>query len=135
MYFFWSQYLVIGYGNIPVETRYVVARFFADPWRSLAITAFVIGWLVPFGYFLGRLTGRPPDSHRLLIGVSCLSLLGILIERVVLVFPSALHAPGAHYGAGDVLLAVLVTAGFGALFVLSHLVFVPRLGLASRVDG
>ena len=38
MYFFWSQYLVIWYGNVPIETRYVLARLFADPWRCLAIS-------------------------------------------------------------------------------------------------
>ena len=36
MYFFWSQYLVIWYGNVPVETRFFVARFFVQPWQTLA---------------------------------------------------------------------------------------------------
>src|SRR2546430_3388564 len=34
LYFFWSQYLVIWYGNVPIETRFVVKRFFEQPWRS-----------------------------------------------------------------------------------------------------
>jgi Ni/Fe-hydrogenase subunit HybB-like protein len=130
MYFFWSQYLVIWYGNVPVETRYVVARFFDDPWRTLAWTAFFLGWLVPFSYLLGRLTGRPPEGHRLLVGISALTLLAILIERMVLVLPSTLRAGVGPYGAGDVLLAVLVTLGFGALFGLSYRMLGARLGLA-----
>ena len=133
IYFFWSQYLVIWYGNVPVETRYVLARFFEDPWRSLAICAFFIGWLIPFSYFLGRLTGRPPDGHRLLVVVSCLSLLAIFIERIVLVLPSTVRVGGGGpYGASDVLLTLLMTVGFGALFILSYRVFVPRFGLALR---
>ncbi|HEV8307750.1 MAG TPA: hypothetical protein VGW35_08780 [Methylomirabilota bacterium] len=131
MYFFWSQYLVIWYGNVPVETRFVLARFFEDPWRVLAWTAFIIGWLVPFAYLLGRLTGRPPQSHRVLVGVACLSLLAMFLERTVLVYPSVVGRTGFPYGLVD----LLVTVGFGALFILSFLVFVPRFGLVSRVEG
>jgi Ni/Fe-hydrogenase subunit HybB-like protein len=132
MYFFWSQYLVIWYGNVPIETRFVIARFFEDPYRLLAWAAFFLGWLIPFAYLLGRLTGRPPESHRVLIGICCLSLLAIFIERIVLVFPSA---SVGHAGFGSVVVGLLVTAGFGALFALSFLIFVPRLGLVSPVEG
>ena len=132
MYFFWSQYLVIWYGNVPIETRYVLARFFADPWRCLALTAFFIGWVIPFCYLLGRLTGRPPEGHRILVTISCLSLIAIFIERLVLVLPSTLRMGVRPYGAGDVLLTLLMTLGFGALFVLSYRIFVSRFGLTPR---
>jgi hypothetical protein len=135
MYFFWSQYLVIWYGNVPVETRYVLARFFVDPWRCLAIIAFFIGWVIPFSYFLGRLTGRPPEGHRILVAICCLSLIAIFIERFVLVLPSTLHGGVRPYGAGDVLLTLLMTLGFGALFVLSYRIFLPRFGLAPRAEA
>jgi hypothetical protein len=131
MYFFWSQYLVIWYGNVPIETRYVIARFFADPWRVLVWSAFLLGWLIPFAYFLGRLTGRPPQSHRVLVGVCSLSLLAIFLERIVLVFPSVTPSMGF----GGALVTLLLTVGFGALFVLSYFVFVPRFGLATRVEA
>jgi uncharacterized membrane protein len=135
MYFFWSQYLVIWYGNVPIETRYVLARFFVDPWRLLAVCAFFIGWVVPFCYLLGRLTGRPPEGHRLLVGVSCLSLIAIFLERVVLVLPSTLQPGARSYGAADVLLTLLITLGFGALFALSFRIFVPRFGLTPRGEA
>ncbi len=131
MYFFWSQYLVIWYGNVPVETRFVLTRFFQDPWRVLALTAFFVGWLLPFSYLLVRLTGRPPQSHRLLVGVCSLILLALFLERTVLVFPSVLRAPVFPYG----LIEILITLGFGALFVLSYLIFVPRFGLVSRAGA
>src|SRR5207247_368816 len=63
MYFFCSQYLVIWYGNVPVETRFFVTRFFTQPWLTLAWLVFVVGWLIPFAYLLKRLTGRPPQRH------------------------------------------------------------------------
>jgi hypothetical protein len=135
MYFFWSQYLVIWYGNVPVETRYVLQRFFADPWRTLAVCAFFLGWVIPFSYFLGRLTGRPPEGHRVLVAISCLSLIAIFLERVVLVLPSTIQPGTSGYGTADVLLAALMTLGFGALFVLSFRVFVPRFGLTPRGEA
>jgi hypothetical protein len=135
IYFFWSQYLVIWYGNVPIETRYVLARLYADPWRCLALAAFFIGWVIPFSYLLGRLTGRPPEGHRVLVAISCLSLLAIFIERMVLVLPSTLQPGIASYGALDVLLTILMTLGFGALFVLSFRIFVPRFGLAPRGEA
>jgi hypothetical protein len=134
MYFFWSQYLVIWYGNVPVETRYVIARFFSDPWRKMAICAFVIGWLIPFSYLLGRLTGRPPEGHRVLITICSLALVAMFLERLVLVLPSTIPS-GAAYGAGDIFLGLLITLGFGALFILSFRIFVPRFGLTSRVEA
>ena len=135
MYFFWSQYLVIWYGNVPVETRYLLERLFADPWRRLAICAFFIGWLVPFSYLLGRLTGRPPEGHRVLVAISGLVLMAIFLERIVLVLPSTLQAGVGPYGAADILLIVLMTLGFGALFVLSFRIFVRRFGLTSHGEA
>ena len=64
MYFFFSQYLVIWYGNVPVETRYLARRFFNQPWGGIAWAIFIIGWLIPFSYLLKRLTGRPPTRRR-----------------------------------------------------------------------
>jgi hypothetical protein len=40
-----------------------------------------------------------------------MSLAAMFIERVVLVFPSTLHGDARPYGAGDVLLTLLMTLG------------------------
>ena len=88
MYFFWSQYLVIWYGNVPVETRFFVRRFFAQPWLTLAWVVLIVGWLIPFVYLLKRLTGRPPQRHAPLFVISVLGLVAIFLERVLVVFPS-----------------------------------------------
>jgi len=135
IYFFWSQYLVIWYGNVPVETRFVLQRFFAEPWRTLALWSFFLGWVLPFAYGLVRLTGRPPDGHRILIGVASMSLLAVFLEILILVLPSTAVPGVTAYGASDVLLTLLMTAGFGALFILSFRVFVPRFGLTSRGEA
>src|SRR5260370_1506944 len=60
MYFFFSQYLVIWYGNVPVETRFIARRFFSQPWGGIAWAIFIIGWLIPFSYRLTPPTVPPP---------------------------------------------------------------------------
>jgi hypothetical protein len=116
MYFFWSQYLVIWYGNVPVETRYVAQRFFSKPWGTLAWVVFAVGWLIPFAYLLKRLTGRPPQRHTPLFVVAIFGLVAIFLERILEVFPSVAPTGGMPFSLRD----ILITAGFLALFVLSR---------------
>ena len=122
MYFFWSQYLVIWYGNVPIETRFFVGRFFVQPWQTLAWVVFALGWLLPFAYLLKRLTGRPPARHTPLVVVAILGLVGIFLERVLVVFPSVTASARLPIGLRD----LLITAGFFALFVLSRRWFMGR---------
>jgi hypothetical protein len=122
MYFFWSQYLVIWYGNVPIETRWVAQRFFENPWKTLAWVIFFVGWLIPFAYLLKRLTGRPPERHTPLFVVACFGLAAIFLERVLTVFPSVFPKGAPAFGLRD----VLITAGFMALFVLSRRWFFER---------
>ncbi len=123
MYFFWSQYLVIWYGNVPVETKFFLRRFFTDPWRVVAFVVLVAGWVLPFAYLLKRLTGKPPAQHTPLVFISLLGLAAIFLERILLVVP-ALSATAA-FPAG--LTEILITAGFFSLFVLSRRRFLARL--------
>jgi hypothetical protein len=122
MYFFWSQYLVIWYGNVPVETRFFVSRFFAQPWQTLAWVVLIVGWLIPFIYLLKRLTGRPPQRHAPLFVVAVFGLVAIFLERVLVVFPSV--AAGAQIPVG--LRDIAITIGFLALFALSRRWFMGR---------
>jgi hypothetical protein len=122
MYFFWSQYLVIWYGNVPVETRFFVRRFFTQPWLTVSWIVLIGGWLIPFMYLLKRLTGRPPQRHAPLFVISVLGLAAIFLERVLVVFPSVSMTSQVPIGARD----LAITAGFLALFVLSRRWFMTR---------
>src|SRR6185436_4450877 len=113
MYFFWSQYLVIWYGNVPVETRFFVRRVFVQPWQTLAWVILVLGWLIPFAYLLKRLTGRPPQRHTPLVVVAVFGLAAIFLERVFVVFPSVM-TDNRFLGLRD----IAITVGFLALFIL-----------------
>jgi hypothetical protein len=122
MYFFWSQYLVIWYGNVPVETRFVAHRFFENPWKTLAWIVFFVGWLIPFAYLLKRLTGRPPERHGPLFVIAGFGLVAIFLERVLVVFPSVIAKGEPGFGVSD----VLITVGFLALFMLGRRWFFER---------
>jgi hypothetical protein len=128
IYFFFSQYLVIWYGNVPVETRFFLRRFFADPWRTMAFVIFLAGWLVPFSYLLKRLTGRPPAAHKPLVVILFMGWVSMFLERVLQVYPAITNTNRLPIGLRE----VLVTAGFFALFVLSRNRMVARYG--SRLD-
>jgi hypothetical protein len=122
MYFFFSQYLVIWYGNVPVETRYLARRFFNQPWGGIAWAIFIIGWLIPFSYLLKRLTGRPPERHQVFKVILFFGWIAIFVERMLLVFPALLRDNTVPIGPVE----VLVTLGFFALFVLSRNWFLGR---------
>jgi Ni/Fe-hydrogenase subunit HybB-like protein len=116
MYFFWSQYLVIWYGNVPIETRFFVERVFVQPWQSLGWVVLVGGWLIPFAYLLARLTGRPPQRHTPLVVVALMGLVAIFLERVFVVFPAVSAKLGLPYGVRD----IAITVGFLGLFLLGR---------------
>ena len=122
MYFFWSQYLVIWYGNVPIETRFFLNRFFNPPWGHIAWAIFVVGWLVPFAYLLKRLTGRPPARHKVFTVILFMGWIAIFVERILIIFPSLDKNIAFPLG----LPAVLITAGFFALFSLSRRWFIAK---------
>jgi len=122
MYFFFSQYLVIWYGNVPAETKFFLRRFFVDPWRDLAFFVFVIGALIPFSYLLKRLTGRPPTRHKVFVVVLFMGWIAVFLERIMLVFPSMSKSNALPLGPVE----LLITAGFFSVFMLSRAWFLGR---------
>jgi hypothetical protein len=116
MYFFWSQYLVIWYGNVPIETRFFLKRAFVQPWQTLGWIILIVGWLIPFAYLLARLTGRPPERHTPLVVVAVMGLVAIFLERVFVVFPAVSSELGLPFGFRD----IAITLGFLSLFLLSR---------------
>src|SRR3989442_8754043 len=112
MYFFFSQYLVIWYGNVPIETRFFLRRFLGNqPWAHLAWAIFIVGWLIPFSYLLKRLTGRPPTRHQVFKVIVCMGWIAIFFERVLPVFPSISKENQIPHG----VTGLLITAGFFSL--------------------
>lgn len=151
MYLFWSQYLVIWYGNLPEETSFFQARlgdqFLVEPgntgwywnfsfqrlsaspygWLSMAVWAGC--WIIPFWVLLGQ---RPKKTPLILAGVALVELLGFWLERNLLVWPSLEPANGASW-VGFVQFGI--AAGFLGAFLFVFLQYTrvfPSIALPER---
>ena len=89
-YLFFSQYLVIWYGKLPSEQEWIVHRSGAE-WGPLGLLVIVLCFVVPFAALIGR---KPKTMPSWLGGIAVLTLLGLWLERYMLVAPS-LHVAGA----------------------------------------
>jgi hypothetical protein len=111
--FFYVQLNVIWYGNIPEETHYVILRTVLPPWRGLAWTVFIAGFIVPFVVLLNKRIKTMPNP---MIALGALVILGIWLEHLLLLGPALSHeAAELPLGITD----GLVFAGFLGLMVLA----------------
>ncbi len=81
---FYTQYIVIWYGNLPEEVFLVVDRISRSPWRELSYSFIVILFVIPFVTFIFR---KAKASYTVFLIISILVWIGILIERFVLISP------------------------------------------------
>lgn len=86
-YMFWSQYLTIWYGLLPWEQSFLVHRL-EQPYLSVAFVAFAGLFLVPF---FGLMGVAPKKRPAILSTFGVIVLIGLWIERYVLIYPSFYH--------------------------------------------
>jgi hypothetical protein len=140
MYLFWSQYLVIWYGNIPEETSFVVSRLgsqfvqdtwylkgfwsrIGEPYVQITLVAWILCWVIPFCVLLGA---RPKKTPAVLGPVALGSILGFWLERYILVTPSLVSPEKVLAGAPITLLGPIeigLALGFLGAFFLCFLAF------------
>ena len=125
--FFFSQFLVIWYGNLPEETRFVITRVNSAPWKPLAWTVLVVCFALPFVVLMGRKAKMRPGLMLILGGFI---LIGMWLERFLLVAPSLW--PGKELPLG--LTEILISLGFLGLMGLSLLWFFNRFPLLPISD-
>jgi hypothetical protein len=140
MYLFWSQYLVIWYGNIPEETGFLLARLgsqflqdtwylegfwarISEPYAKVTLFAWILLWVLPFWVLLGQ---RPKKTPVILGSIATGSVFGFWIERYVLVTPSLVTPEDVLAGAPITPLGLIeigIGLGFLGLFFLCFLAF------------
>ena len=144
MYLFFSQYIVIWYGNLPEETQFFSMRlgsqFLQDTWFwewsrldepyvKLSLAAWAGCWIIPFTILIGQAAKKTPA---ILGSISAISLLGFWLERNALVWPSLIPDDGMAW-AGVIQFGIAL--GFLGAFALVHLAFsrvFPTLPLPVR---
>jgi hypothetical protein len=144
MYLFFSQYIVIWYGNLPEETQFFRSRlgtqFLQETWHwawtnmdqpyvKLSLTAWLGCWVIPFCVLLGQ---EPKKTKSILGSVCAISLLGFWLERNVLVWPALVPGDGlAWLGAIQIGIALGFLGAFVGVFLVFSRVF-PTLPLPDR---
>lgn len=125
-YFFYSQGLVIWYGNLPREVSFAIPRLHHQPWQTLS-------WIVLAccygGPFLLLFVREVKENPRALLAVACLVFAAMWVERYLLVAPSYLPH-GGPFPWPDLLIGL----GFLGVFVLTVVPFLARLPAAGRLD-
>ncbi|HUG39374.1 MAG TPA: hypothetical protein VMM12_02760 [Longimicrobiales bacterium] len=118
-YLFWSQYIVIWYGNLPAEQVFFVNRL-APPYKSLSIAVFFMLFVLPF---FGLLGVKPKKTPGILAAFAGVILLGLWVERYILIYPTLY--PGADalpFGIAEVGIAL----AFAGLLIASLAWFASR---------
>ena len=126
-YLFYVQFLVIWYGNLPEETRYVILRVKLTPWEPVAWAVLAMIFAIPFVLLLSRKIKMKPLPMIILSGII---LAGMWLERFILVAPSIWKGQGIPIG----LLEVVITAGFFGIMGLSIIFFLRRVPLLPISD-
>jgi len=145
MYLFFSQYLVIYYGNLPEETNFVRDRLgdqfliekgfsqyaFAQQWASwdfdwnrfktgygwIAMTVWTLNWIIPFWVLLGQFPKKSP----VIAGTVASGLLvGFWLERNLLTWPSVVKGDMTAFLQP---IPIGIALGFIGAFLLVHLLY------------
>ncbi len=125
-YLTFTQYLVIWYGNLPEETEYLIVRIEEAPWSSLSLVVAALCFLVPF---IGLIPREPKRRPGYLLTMSVIIIIGMWLERILLVVPSIWHEHDMPMGITE----IFTTLGFLGAFALTCLPFLfshPPLPLA-----
>lgn len=107
-YFWFSQFILIWYSNIPEETVYY-ARRWVEEWKPFWAADIIINWAIPFFVLLPVNTSR---NKWIVLGVAFLLVAGQWIDLFVEIFPGAV----GHSYVG--LIEIGSYIGFMGLFIL-----------------
>ncbi len=83
-YLFFSHYIVIWYGKLPLEQEYLIHRLVA-PYKYTSTLVFFCIFVIPFFSMLSVSAKR---HFRVLGAIAAVSLFGLWVERWTLVYPS-----------------------------------------------
>ncbi|HEX7051715.1 MAG TPA: hypothetical protein VF188_16035 [Longimicrobiales bacterium] len=127
-YLLWAQYIVMWYGNLPREQVYLLHRM-AEPYIGLSLVVFLFLFVVPF---FGLLGVAPKKRPTLLALFSSVVLVGLWIERYILIYPTFYHDNG------ELVLSwpeVGMALPFAGLFLASLIAFATRFPVLQAWDG
>jgi len=125
--FFFTQFLVIWYGNLAEETPFVILRTRSATWEPLAWTVLIVCFAIPFIVLLSRKVKMKPLP---MIVLSVVILSGMWLTNFLLVVPSLWHGQGIPFGLAE----ILITGGFLGTVALCTLFFLQRFPILPVAD-
>ena len=125
-YMVWSQYLVIWYGDLPEETEFVYHRMHGA-WAPVTWAVIILAFAAPFTVLLSRAV---KTHSRGLTAIAVVALVGMWLERFLLVSPSLWHGDGVPFGVVE----ILVTTGVAGLFAYSYASFLETFPILPVSD-
>jgi len=118
--FFYTQMFVIWYGNLPVETSFLIERWTGTPWRTVGILVLLLCFALPLVASLRRsLKERGAPMAVFAVAVLC----AMWMERFLLIGPSVTGSESILFGPME----VLVSLGFLGLLGMTFLLFMRRV--------
>jgi len=83
-YFWFAQFMLIWYGNIPEETAYFLPRAQGEGWRFFFFANIAINWFLPFVLLMPKATSRNRTILKIVIPFL---IAGQFIDLYVQIFP------------------------------------------------
>ena len=83
-YFWFAEFMIIWYGNIPEETTYYIQRMQGDDFKVLFFANIIINWFIPFMIMMPKKSRRSPVTLKIIIPVL---LIGFFVDLYVQIFP------------------------------------------------
>jgi len=121
-YFWFSQFMLIWYGNIPEETVYYTARW-ETGWKTLFFVEILINWFIPFVILLPTRTSR---SKAVIFSMLILLIAGHYIDLYMQIMPGTTGR--LHFG----FIELGTFLGYSGLFTLVVVYFLSRAPLIPK---
>ena len=86
-YFWFSEFMITWYANIPEETAYFLPRVKGEGWRFFFFANIIINWFVPFVLLMPKVTARSKVLLKMVIPVL---IIGQFIDLYIQIFPGTL---------------------------------------------
>ncbi len=125
--FFYAQFLVIWYGDLPDETKFVILRVHTAQWQPLAWFVLIVCFALPFIVLLSRKIKMKPIA---MMAIGIVILAGMWFERFLLVVPSTWRAETFPLGP----IEILITMGFFGIMALCLLFFFSKVPMLPVSD-
>jgi hypothetical protein len=116
-WFFFSQYLVIWYGNLPEEVSWFVDRAHGEHGNVLYPLLWIIVVFILFFPFLAQIPERSKSDPRIFGVISVVMLSTLLLERIVMIAPRITLHP------------MIIIVEFGIMIVI----FLLSMGSRERI--